>query len=72
MATFSSARVVAKYTTRCDSCDEWILPGQIIEYDGTASIHEDCERSVDEPERPERDVCTGCFLQVPCPCEDDQ
>ena len=60
----------AKYLGKCPHCGDRINPGDEVEYAGDDLIHTDC----DEAETVERvtATCTSCFLQKPCPCEDDQ
>lgn len=59
----------ARYSSRCDSCDERIREGDLVTFGGTSVIHADCtDTQVDE--RPVV-TCPTCCLTVPCGCEDD-
>jgi hypothetical protein len=64
----------ARFASRCGACGEDIEIGDQIkkaddDYDSLAYIHADCQPSTPIKQA---EVCTNCFLEKPCPCEDDQ
>jgi hypothetical protein len=60
----------ARFDGWCVSCDEPFRAGEIIRASVEGGYeHRSCqfhETRVDAP------VCETCFLEKPCPCEDDQ
>lgn len=61
---------VAKFGGRCAGCDDRIKPGQLVVYVNDELVHLDCEELALTPQPAE--VCTTCWLEKPCPCEDGQ
>jgi len=58
------------YGGRCAAeCGEQIRPGDDVVYVEDELVHVDCEERALRPAR-EVEVCTSCWLQKPCPCED--
>jgi hypothetical protein len=62
---------VARYGGRCGGCSERIKPGEQVVYVDDELAHVDCEQwAIENADQPE--VCTTCWLEKPCPCEDGQ
>lgn len=63
---------VAKYSGTCGrDCGDPIVPGDEVEYVPEYElVHADCEAEASLTRVTE--TCTDCFIQKPCPCEDDQ
>lgn len=57
----------AQYFGHCSGCGEPIWPGSLIDGESGDYAHAECSA---EPKSAE--VCTDCFLEKPCPCEDYQ
>ena len=64
----------ARYRGRCLPGHDMIEPGDLIEYTHHQGVlvptHVECA-GLDRPQAP-REVCTTCFMEKPCPCEDGQ
>jgi hypothetical protein len=56
----------ARYRGRCDNCGEPIEVGDQLRYEGDEVVHVAC---VEIP-LAKREVCTECWLEKPCPCDD--
>lgn len=61
----------AKYGGVCGGCDERIRAGQKVAYVDDELVHATC---VDVPGRVEKktETCTECWLEKPCPCDDER
>lgn len=67
----------ARFWGTCPHCLEAIKPGDAVHYepdpmgfmDGDRVVHDDCN---DTQMEDEAEVCTRCFLERPCPCDDEQ
>jgi hypothetical protein len=59
----------AKYAGRCAAVGDTILPGDLVVYVDDDLVHLDCEEQ-GLTERPSAVVCTTCWIEKPCPCED--
>lgn len=61
----------AKYGDVCDRCEEGIRVGQRVTYVGDDLVHGSC---VDVPGRvvKKAETCTECWLEKPCPCDDER
>mgnify|MGYP002787308297 CR=1 FL=1 len=63
----------AMYRGVCGSCGEAIAPGDECAYDEGSVVHEDC---VGAPRVrvtvKQAETCTDCWLEKPCPCDDDR
>lgn len=59
----------ARYGGRCGGCDDRIRPGQLVVFVDDELVHLDCEEAALRV-RPAAVVCTECWLERPCPCED--
>ncbi len=62
----------AKFAGPCPGECDGIQPGDEVEFNGLMVVHADCENIHGRIEHPETPTCTSCWLQMPCPCEDDQ
>jgi hypothetical protein len=56
----------AKYSGTCGRCEGRINVGDQVMYEDDVIVHIFCE----ETERPAREVCTSCFIEKPCECDD--
>jgi hypothetical protein len=59
----------AKYASTCASCDERIRPGELVAYiqgPDHELVHDECHA---KPRKP-AEVCTTCWLEKPCGCDD--
>ena len=65
-----NATFMALYGGVCDSCTEQIRPGDQCTDTEDVIVHADCEEAIDRERATV--TCTSCWLQKPCPCEDDQ
>ena len=62
----------ARYFSRCGSCQERIVPDDVVRYEKHVLVHDDCgDTQAHEPERPAAPVCSTCWLTKPCECDDD-
>lgn len=61
----------AKYAGRCDACSNKIHVGDDVVYVDDELVHADCEGRALRGEK-KVEVCTECFLEKPCGCEDGQ
>lgn len=65
---------IARYGGTCDVCGFPIVPGDQITFVAGMSdrhpIHAYCADTA--PERPAAVVCTNCFTEKPCACDDGQ
>lgn len=66
--------LTAQYGGRCDACQERIVPGQPVRYDADDElVHAGCADVAEgRPVKRPVVVCTECWLQKPCPCDDGQ
>ena len=76
----------AKYSGWCGECGEAIHVGDEVEWAGGAVVHVDCDElgepvaggtvrgrvGVGSPLTLRAEVCTTCWLERPCPCDDDR
>lgn len=67
----------AKYRGKCTSCLEPIEVGQDVHFVGDSYggasrelQHVDCEEALVIPERSSAEVCTSCWIEKPCECDD--
>ncbi len=63
----------AKYHGRCAECEDEIEPGDRVRYVDGGLVHVGC---LDPALRVRRrqtkaEVCTTCWLERPCPCDDE-
>lgn len=64
----------AMYRGVCAACGDDIAAGDEVGYRDGALVHDDCDdvpvrgRAV----RPPAPVCTSCWLERPCPCDDER
>jgi hypothetical protein len=62
----------AKYGGRCAAeCGEQIRPGNDVVYVDDQLVHVGCEERALTPRRPAV-VCTECWLEKPCECDDEE
>jgi len=61
----------AKFGGKCTGCGTRIIPGEQVVYVEDELVHLECEPWALRKSVP-ADVCTTCWLEKPCPCEDDQ
>lgn len=60
--------ITAKYYGRCAAeCGRPVRPGDEVVFDDGV-MHADCVDALMMPKPAE--VCTSCWLEKPCPCED--
>lgn len=49
----------------CGTCDEGIIQGEEVEYDGTNRlVHVICPETLDML-NPREPICSGCFMELP-------
>jgi hypothetical protein len=61
----------AKYPGRCPECRWPITVGDIVARNDDAEVvHLGCQ--FEAPVRKPAEVCSHCFMEKPCPCEDGQ
>jgi hypothetical protein len=59
---------LARYPGTCQDCGDTFEAGEFIRYDDDDQVvHNRC-RMLRKP----AELCTVCFLEKPCPCEDGQ
>lgn len=64
----------AMYKGVCGSCGDPIEPGDEVGYSDGQLVHGDCEGAPvrGRVERKPAEVCTSCWLERPCPCDDER
>lgn len=64
---------VARFEGTCTSCFDPIEGGDRVLYVDDDLVHEACEgRAMSTPVERVAVVCTSCFIEKPCGCEDGQ
>jgi hypothetical protein len=61
----------ARYPGVCASCGERIKVGDLIRSTDDGYVHEDCDDPMYLPVTRKVEVCTTCWLEKPCECDDD-
>jgi hypothetical protein len=56
----------ARYRGHCNTCDEPIEVGDQLRYEDDEVVHGTCKETV----RALREVCSTCWLEKPCGCDD--
>jgi hypothetical protein len=68
-----SAVFLARFSAVCGNCEGRFNPGERAKYEDDDLIHAGC---AGRPASARRQlavvVCTQCFLEKPCPCDDGQ
>jgi hypothetical protein len=63
----------AMYKGVCPGCGDAIEPGEEAAYDEGVVVHADCAgRARVRVARKPAEVCTSCWLERPCPCDDER
>lgn len=58
----------ARYPGRCPGCGERIEPGDMVKREDLDVVHADCDDVL--PDLAPKPVCSVCFVERPCECDD--
>lgn len=60
----------ARFIGNCGSCEGGIYPGDPLRFSEGKYIHADCLDIIPETPRRPGPVCSNCFIEKPCECDD--